>query len=85
MASIRGKKGGYILACPPYKIFLGEVIRYMSGSLLPVAPSAKMHNSVFIPIWNDVEKAIATVVDTITLEDIKNKVKDINSSLNYQI
>lgn len=75
--SLRGKEGGYSLTRPPNKITLGEVLREIEGPLLPVANTT----TVFAPIWNEVENAMAKVLDEITFEDISNKIRGIN----YQI
>lgn len=73
VASIRGKVGGYNLKIAPARITLGEVMRCIGGPLLPVATSTKKNESVFTTIWNEVEDAIAKVLDGITFEDICNK------------
>jgi len=83
--SARGKEGGYTLAQPPDKVKLGKVIRLMGGPLLPKANSASVSNSAFINIWNDVEKAMAKILDKITFKDICKKVKGGESAILYQI
>jgi Rrf2 family protein len=83
--SIRGKQGGYILAKTPNRISLGEVMREIGGPLLPVVNSAAKVGSVFATIWNEVEEAMAKVLDKITFEDISNKAKGIHGAIIYQI
>ncbi len=85
VTSIRGKEGGYNLAEPPNKISLGEVLRQMGGPLLPMARSAAKGGSVFGAIWNEVEDAMAKVLDKVTFEDILNKVKGVRGTQIYQI
>lgn len=83
--SMRGKDGGYVLAKPPDRISLGEVIRNIGGPLLPVAHSATKKDSVFATIWDEVEDAMARVLDKISFEDIANKAKGIEKAIMYQI
>ncbi len=83
--SVRGKQGGYRIAKAPNKISFGEVIRSIGGPLLPVANSATKKESVFATIWNEVEEAMAKVLDKITFEDIVNKARGMEKAIVYQI
>ena len=76
--SKRGPKGGYHLARNPKEIFLGEVVRYMSGSVYPIAcidPVVKHHcdfkpRCVFAPIWRKVGDQISEVIDPISFANL---------------
>lgn len=83
--SIRGKLGGYILAKPPDKISLGEVMREIGGPLLPVVNTAAKKESVFAAIWEEVEAAMAKVLDKVSFEDILKKAKGMEGAILYQI
>jgi Rrf2 family protein len=83
--SSRGKQGGYNLSKPPNEITLGEVIRNTGGPLLPLSNSAAKKELVFKKIWEEVETAMAKILDKITFEDIANKAKSIKESIIYQI
>lgn len=85
VTSIRGKEGGYNLAKPPASIKLGEVLRQIGGPLLPIANSFDKKDSIFSAIWQEVEKAMAKILDKITFEDIANKNKDMEKTIVYQI
>jgi len=85
VASVRGKEGGYCLSKAPNKISLGMVMRSIGGPLLPVANSAVNKKSVFGTIWNEVEDAMAGVLDKVTFEDIANKAKGMDKAILYQI
>jgi Rrf2 family protein len=82
--SVRGKAGGYNLAKSPAEITLGRVVREVGGALLPVANQTKKE-SVFDTIWQEVEEAMAKVLDKITFEDIAKKHKGSDSAIMYQI
>ena len=73
VSSFRGKQGGYNLSKAPKEITLGEVIRSIGGALLPKVDSAKKKEYVFADIWDEVEKAMAKVLDKVTFEDICEK------------
>lgn len=83
--SIRGKQGGYNLAKAPSQISLGEVMREIGGPLLPVANLRSKKESVFFTIWDEVEGAMARILDKITFEDICNKAKGMDKAVVYQI
>jgi Rrf2 family protein len=83
--SMRGKQGGYNLTKRPNDITLGEVMRDIGGPLLPLAKIASKTESVFVTIWEEVEGAMAKVLDKVTFEDIGSKVKGEEDALFYQI
>ena len=78
VSSMRGKDGGYVLAKSPEQISLGKLIREINGPLLPKAHNEKS-SDVFAPIWEEVETAIARVLDRISFKEIQNKVRDTNN------
>lgn len=85
VTSSRGKEGGYVLAKPPNRISLGEVLRQIGGPLLPVANSATKRGSAFATIWSEVEGAMSKVLDKVTFEDIANKARGMEKAIIYQI
>lgn len=85
VASVRGKEGGYSLTFSPNKISLGKIMRQIGGPLLPVANSALGKDLVLATIWNEVEAAMAKVLDKITFEDICIKTKEAKETIIYQI
>jgi len=93
VTSRRGKAGGYFLSRPPSRITLGEVIRKMEGPLVSIScidesspeKCSQEASCGFTPVWRDVEKSIAEVVDHITLEKIANRVRALKKSLMYYI
>ena len=85
VSSSRGKSGGYNLIIPPEKITLSEVLRQVGGPFLPRANTAAKKGSVFAGIWQEVEEAMAKVLDSVTFKDIANKAKGARKALIYQI
>src|SRR3989338_7742843 len=77
--SRRGKIGGYLLAKPPSQIKVGEVARFIDGSIEPIACTKKdyagcndIYSCVFRSIWQDVSLAISDIIDNITFGDLVN-------------
>ena len=88
--SIRGSKGGYILAKPPNQIKLNDVFNCLEGPVTTVECvedenyCARTADCVARGVWAQVQEAIETVLGSITLQDLVNGAKD-KKSLNYQI
>jgi len=88
--SIRGAKGGYILAKAPDQIKLSDIFDYLEG---PVSTVECVENEDFCAravdciarqLWMQVNEAIRGVLQSITLQDLVDKVKD-KRALDYQI
>ncbi|MCX5702059.1 MAG: Rrf2 family transcriptional regulator [Candidatus Omnitrophica bacterium] len=80
--SRRGKVGGYLLIKPPSRIKLGEVIRFIDGPIEPIACTEKKYSGcndiykcVFRRIWQEVGKATSNIIDSITFEDLVNRIE----------
>lgn len=80
--STRGAGGGYALAVPPSQITVGQVLRALSGPLVPTElvtgegdeatrdlPEAVVVRSV----WEGIRSAIRTVADGTTLQDLLDR------------
>ena len=75
--SFRGAQGGYLLAVPPEQITVGWLLRVMEGSLAPVACLEQEPNRcpraetcTTLAVWRELQTAIESVVDGITLADL---------------
>ncbi len=75
--SQRGKGGGHRLAKAPQAITLGDIWRAIDGALSPVASLEMEHvamhstaTAMLIPVWREVEQAVAQIVDAVTLADL---------------
>src|SRR6516164_3915383 len=81
--SKRGTEGGYILARHPGQISVGDVIRSVSGPFVQLSclESGNFSDNCdresichFKPIWSDLDRAIASVLNNVTFEDLARKV-----------
>ena len=88
--SIRGNQGGYYLSRPASEYTVGMILRVTEGSLAPVDclsgdenPCAKQAECVTLKIWQELDEAIAGVVNQYTLEDLTQWQK--NMTNNYVI
>ncbi|MGB9629149.1 MAG: RrF2 family transcriptional regulator [Thermodesulfobacteriota bacterium] len=91
--SVRGSKGGYILAKPPSEIYLSDLVEVLNGPLQLVEcindPSAclKTPHCVTRDIWKEVSEAIYRIFRSITLEDMvrRRREKEKKTPPMYQI
>ena len=88
--SIRGAKGGYILAKKPDEIKLSEVFHCLEGTVVTaecVEDADYCHRSPDCAaryIWAKVQRAIEGILDSVTLQDLVDQAKDPGQA-DYQI
>ena len=83
-----GKGGGFLLAKPPGKITLGEIIRLIEGPIEPIACGVRGKPSgcadekfcAFREVWVNVTDAISDIVDTVTFADIMRRTKELQKT-----
>jgi Rrf2 family protein len=90
--SRRGKIGGYLLARPPSRIKLGEVIRFIDGPIEPIACVDKKYKGcndisgcVFRDIWHKITESTSSIINNITFEDLAKKSRDSHAAFVYHI
>ena len=92
--SKRGTEGGYVLSRPPGQITVGDVIRSMSGPFVQLSclesgrldeDCGKQNTCHFKPIWADVDRAIASVLNNITFEELVRREQAHQRQLMYHI
>ena len=92
--SKRGTEGGYVLSRPPARITVGDVIRCMSGPFVQLSclesgnlgdDCGKQNTCHFKPIWADVDRAIASVLNNITFEELVRRERASQRQLMYHI
>src|SRR5689334_4232988 len=92
--SKRGTEGGYVLARPPNQISVGDVIRSVSGPFVQLSclesgnfldNCERQTTCHFKPIWADVDRAIAGVLNNVTFEDLAGRVQAQQQQVMYHI
>ncbi|GGB28613.1 Rrf2 family transcriptional regulator [Virgibacillus dakarensis] len=73
--SVRGAYGGYILARLPKEITAGDVIRVLEGPITLVE-GIEDEEPAKQALWLRVRDAVKDVLDTTTLDDLKNHDND---------
>jgi len=88
--SIRGSKGGYVLAKDPNQIKLNDVFNCLEGPVTTVECvenqnyCARVADCSARQVWVQVQNAIKDVLQSITLQDLVDRAKD-KQALDYQI
>jgi Rrf2 family protein len=83
--SRRGTEGGFTLTRPPSQISVGDVIRAMSGPFVQLSSLDSRKDSQFKPIWDDVDRAIGGVLNSITFEELVRRERSGKRHLMYHI
>ena len=90
--SKRGKAGGYLLTQAPSTLTVGDIVRHIEGPLEPIACTdhrykgcKDMTSCVFRDLWCRVAQATSDIVDTVTFEDLLNKVRVREDALYFSI
>lgn len=88
--SVRGAKGGYILAKPTNQIKLSDVFNVLEGPVTTVEclenenSCKRAADCVTRQVWAEVQQAIEKVLQSMTLQDLVDRTKD-KRALSYQI
>jgi Rrf2 family protein len=70
--SQRGPVGGHRLSRDAGTISVGEIWRTIDGEGRENGTARSAHDP-FDPVWSDVDRAVRSVVDTVTLADIRTR------------
>jgi Rrf2 family protein len=78
VASSPGRKGGYVLAQPPERITMGQVVRHFDGLMAPIGcvsvtknePCTQAHRCRFRRVLLEIRNATARHMDNSTLAEI---------------
>ena len=93
--SKKGPNGGYFLLKDPKDISLGDVVKFIEGSVYPIScvdPSmpkscAETRKCVFAPVWKKIGDCISSIIDGVNFKDlaVESAVKRKEENLNYCI
>lgn len=77
VTGLRGKGGGYKLSKAPDEIIVGEVLRFMEGSLAPVAcleegsePCPRTSECRTLTFWRSLYETVRHYTDSFTVADL---------------
>ena len=88
--SIRGSKGGYVLAKAPNQIGLNDILHCVEGPIATVecvedaASCSRATDCAAREVWKRVEQAIENELKSITLQDVANMTSNTKQA-DYQI
>jgi len=92
--SRRGTEGGYVLTRPPSQITVGDVIRTMSGPFVQLSclesgnfadDCGKQPIFQFKPIWAEVDRAIGSILNNVSFEELVRRSRTSQRQLMYHI
>jgi Rrf2 family protein len=92
--SRRGTEGGYNLSRPPAQITVGDVLRAVGGPFVQLSclesgnfadDCEKLSGCQFKPIWAELDRAIAGVLNNITFEELVRRSRAGQKHLMYHI
>ncbi len=89
--SVRGAHGGYKLNHSPEEITVGAVIKTLEGTLAPVECTdetaedcSRSEFCVTQEVWEKIKKEIEEVIESITLNDLKERSKELKEMKNNE-
>lgn len=89
--SVRGNRGGYMIANQPKNYTIGMILRCAEGSIAPVSclddevnQCPRSQNCITLPLWIRLNNAITEVVDNTTLQDLIDDSTN-KEDINYMI
>ena len=80
VTSIRGPKGGYVLAKKPQQISVGEIVQTLDG--MAEAPNGNSHKAprhaqrIAHAVFHCLHERLANALDEVTLQDLCDEVRD---------
>lgn len=92
LRSVRGAQGGYRLSRRPEEYTAGEILRLAEGGISPVECLEGDENLCprrghcpTLGFWEGLDKVVRDYVDSVTLADLAQREKELNSGGEYYI
>jgi len=88
--SVRGSKGGYVLAKSPAQIKVSDCFECLEGSVITTecveseSYCERKNNCMARQLWADVQNAVMGVLESMTLQSIVDRSKQ-NKAIHYHI
>jgi Rrf2 family protein len=88
--SVRGSKGGYILAKSPGKVKVSDCFQCLEGSVITTecvedeSYCERTNDCIARQVWTEVQKAVMGVLQSMTLQNLVDRAKK-NKAINYNI
>ncbi len=88
--SVRGSKGGYILAKSPSQVKVSECFQCLEGSVITTecvedeSFCERTNDCIARQVWTEVQNAVMGVLESITLQDLVDRAKN-NNAIHYHI
>jgi Rrf2 family transcriptional regulator, cysteine metabolism repressor len=91
--SIRGPGGGYELARPAARISVGDILRALSGPVVPIRCVSdsdlekcdRQGTCGLVDVWERVRSAITGVVDTTSVQDLIERQEQMRGPQSYMM
>lgn len=92
--SKRGTEGGFVLARHPSQITVGDVLRSVSGPFVQLSclesgdfaqACSRQNTCVFKSVWADLDRAMASVLNNVTYEDLARRARSNQRQVMYHI
>lgn len=93
--SKKGPHGGYFLLKEPKDILLGDVVKFIEGSVYPIScvdtsmpkSCSELKKCVFAPVWKKIGDSICSIIDSVNFKDlaVEASKKRNEENLNYCI
>jgi Rrf2 family protein len=87
VSSRRGAEGGYILSRRPESLTVGEVLHFVEGHREEKSRRRREDGSPFLEVWQKVDSAIDSVLDSTTFAQVVREWNDKNTKFvpNWEI
>jgi len=87
VGSKRGAKGGYFLARPASDISLAAIVRLTEKAMLGTSAIKNQgdRKSPFADVWDDLDRSVTNSLESVSIQDICERVEESSKVLQYSI